>query len=316
MYSSVVRDGAYKSRLCEFIRQEYRLAPAQITPAKRGFYGETWRLDTENGPYFLKLDYSTAHKGVYERSFPAIEHLRRHGIDFVSKIVKTCQGALCTRFDGAVLGLFDWIDGENIETDDTKGPEYQMLAKVYTVPTEGLDLRREDFSAQSAARFYQQWDGLKRMPPRDEATRILTLFEENRANLERWSGRLDHFSGLCQGDLTPFFITHGDAGGNLIVGKDGYFIVDWDDPVLAPPERDGWFMYGQDWAADTFHRALRQNGIPYTLRPERLLYYIYHYIFFYLTELLDGFLEAHTANEIEGYFKGWVMERVRAAETV
>jgi len=316
LYSNVPRDSAYKNRLCDFIRQTYGLEPGQITPAKRGFYGETWRLDTACGRFFVKLDYSDAHKGVYERSFPLIEHLRGHGIGFISKIVKTSRGELCVQFDGAVLGIFEWIDGENIETDDTKWPEYQMLAKVYTVPTAGLTLRREDFSARSAAMFFRLWNRLKRAPTEEGAARVLTLFEHNRSRLEHWAKRLSHFSGACEGDLSHFFITHGDAGGNLIADGDRFFLVDWDDPILAPPERDAWFMCPHEWAADVFHRALRQNGIRYTLRPERLAYYIYHYIFFYLTEYLEGFPKANTAKEIEEYFEGWLMERVRHADTM
>ena len=114
MYSNVPRSQEYQHRLLECIRQVYGIGAVALAPAKRGYYGETWRLDAASGSYFLKLVYPAAHQVVYERSFPVIQHLCDHGIDFISRTVKTKDGGLSTRFDGAILGVFEWIDGENV----------------------------------------------------------------------------------------------------------------------------------------------------------------------------------------------------------
>ena len=386
MYSSVLRTEGYKHRLLRLIRFEYGIKAVSITPAKRGFYGETWRLDalekaavklesksgageaaeamgkteateateaieatataeaTETAvktgtakatgktekikrSYFVKLDYSP-HSDIYERSFSVVEHLCNHGIDFISRIVKTKGGMLYTRFDGAILGIFEWIDGENTQTNESKIPEYRMLAEVYSVPYEGLQIQREVFSSKSVDTFFIQWSALK-----DEA--VNELLEKNRVKIEHRAGRLRAFSDLCRGDATDFFITHGDAGGNFIVGSKSlksefsnhsevsaeggqdsgsFFIVDWDEPLLAPPERDAWVMCSHEWARDAFHEALHNNGITYTLRPERLAYYCYHYFFYYLTSYLDALPHVETGQLesyikiIEEYLDSWVQE--------
>lgn len=356
MYSSVIRTDGYKRRLLRFIKFEYGInvaGIAGITPAKRGFYGETWRLDTpqklraavaaktanEEGlssaeettieentidvtdtqtsvkrSYFVKLDYSP-HRDIYERSFPVVEYLCNSGIDFISKVVKTTDGRLFTRFDGAVLGVFEWIDGENTQTNESKIPEFRMLARVYDTPYEGLPLSREDFSSKSVDTFYTQWNILK-----DEA--VNALLEKNRAKIEHRAGRLRAFSDLCRGDTTNFYISHGDAGGNFIAGAQRNYIVDWDEPLLAPPERDAWVMCSYEWARDAFHEALRQNGIAYTLRPERLAYYCYHYFFFYLTSYLDALplvgpeqLEAYI-EIITEYLDSWVQDSFDFADMI
>ncbi len=309
MYSNVPRSAEYQHRLLELIRQEYGISATGLAPAKRGYYGETWRLDAAQGSYFLKLVYPAAHKDVYERSFPVIQHLCDHGIDFISRIVKTTAGALSTRFDGAILGLFGWIDGENVETDDTKLPEYHMLAKVYRVPASGVPILREDFSGKSAKKFFEQWNALHNM-------HLQALLENKRAKIEHRAKRLTHFAGLCQGDTAEFFITHGDAGGNLIVNGGRYFIVDWDNPVLAPPERDAWVMCGRDWARAAFENALCQNGIRHTLRLERLAYYCYHFFFLYLAAYLDGFTQGDTVREIEEYIDCWIEGSIQYADPV
>ncbi len=309
-YSSIIRSGKYQSRLLGFLRQEYDIKPTAISPANRGFYGETWKVDTSGRSYFVKLDYSTEHRGVYERSFSVMEHLWTHGIDFVSRVVKTTDGRLSTHYDGAVLGVFEWIDGKNIETDATKTPEYQMLAKIYTVPLGDLSIAYEDFTRISSDKFFEQWNALK-----DEKTR--NLFEANRSKLEYRAKRLNAFAAACKSDTDGFVITHGDAGGNLIVSCNKHYLIDWDDPILAPPERDAWNMLcykGKEWAGCIFHKALRDNGIVYTLRSERLAYYCYHSYFFYLTEYLDHFTRPGIKEEIEQYFEGWAENRASYAD--
>ena len=241
MYSSIQRDSKYVTFLLDYIRLEYGIDAVALTPAKRGFYGETWRLDAADTSYFLKLVYAAEHIDTYIRSFPVVEHLCKNGINFISRIVKTNDGRLYTEFDRAILGVFDWIDGELTETDDTKIPEYQMLAKVYSVPIDGICLPREDFSGNISDKFYEQWKSTKN-------AQLLALFEKNRDKIEHRAERLKHFAKLCQNKNTPFFITHGDAGGNLMVNSSNYFIVDWDIPILAPPERDAWVMCSKDWA--------------------------------------------------------------------
>ena len=308
MFSNVSRLDDYRNRLCEFIRVEYGVESVGIAPAKRGFYAETWRLDSENKSYFLKLDYSP-HQSIYESSFSVIEHLCVHGIDFISKVVKTKHGDLSTRFDGAVLGVFDWVDGEHIETNETKIPEYNMLARVYQVPAGNVRISKEDFTSKCVDKFYAQCDAMD-----DE--RIKSLLEKRRALFKHRATKLKLFSEKCRGDTSGFVITHGDAGGNLIKDGERYFLVDWDDPILAPPDRDAWVMCNRDWARDAFHGALRQHGITYTLRPERLAYYCYHFFFFYLTAFLESYKLSEIVQELEDYIDGWIQDSFRYVDSI
>ena len=306
MYSNVKRSDEYKNRLLDYIRNEYGIEAVSITPAKRGFYGETWRLDAVDTSYFLKLVYPAVHKPVYARSFSLVQHLCDHGIDFISRVVKTANGKLFTQFDGAILGVFDWIDGENVQNDKTKVQEYRMLAKVYTVSPIGISIPQEDFSGNSVDKFFEQWKTL-------QDKQLCSLFEKNRTKIEHRAARLKRFSSLCRGDTTHFVITHGDAGGNVIETGNRYYIVDWDNAVLAPIERDAWFGMGWDWMMPAFNDALRENGIDYTLRSERLAYYCYDFFFFYLNAYLDASTQADT---VEEYIDGWIAESFKYADEI
>ncbi len=309
MHSSIPRDADYVRKLLTFLQREYPIVPRSLTPAERGHYGETWRCESDSGPYFAKLD-ATPHQVIYARSFPLMERLVREGIDTISKPVKTHRGELFTRFDSAVLGVFEWIDGERIETDETKIPEYAMLAKIYTINPDGLNLPRETFTTESADLFFRTRAALK-------DRRIADVFERSRTALNHRAQRLAHFAERCRADHTHFYITHGDAGGNIIVHQGRHHLVDWDEALIAPPERDAWVMCCREWARNAFARALCQAGIRYDLRSERLAYYIYHMFFSYLNAFLDGFTKIDPAQEIAEYLDGgWITERTAYADNL
>ena len=127
MSNQTIRNESYMQELADFIRKNYNLKVTSLIPAKRGFYGETWCLVSEEKSYFVKLVYFVEYQPIYQRSFEVIDFLCRKGIDFISSIVRTADGHLWTDFDGAVLGVFNWIDGENVETDETKAPDGLVL---------------------------------------------------------------------------------------------------------------------------------------------------------------------------------------------
>ncbi|MDR2505791.1 MAG: aminoglycoside phosphotransferase family protein [Oscillospiraceae bacterium] len=320
MHNHTERSEQYISRLVDFIVREYNLTVTSIMPAKRGYNGETWRLNTPGLGYFVKIVSGEAHKPLYERSFPVIERINQYGVDCISRIVKTATGFLFTHFEGAIVGVFDWIEGENVQDERTKLPEYQMLAKVYTVPTDELAMPKERFEAESADLFFSQWDELMRRSSSERTAALLCLFETHGAIFRRLLARLCMFSERCKVDLSHRYITHGDAGGNVIISSDRFYLVDWDDPVIAPPERDAWFCMHWAWAMDGFNEALRQNGIQYTLRPERLAYYCYHSFFYYLTKYIGTYLESGDGNgaltsEIAEYIQNcWIYDNIKFAD--
>ncbi len=303
MQNNTMRDESYKKQLANFIFEKYGLTIKSITPTKRGFYGETWQLNTINQRYYAKLLYYKEYQDVYKSSFNVIEYLNNQGIDYIPTIIKTKDNTLYCEYDNAVLGIFNWIDGENIETDETKPFEYELLANIYTLPTNHLTIRKEDFSTKSATTFFEQWELSK-----DQA--ILDILNKYQDKLYYRAKRLEFFSNLCKQDMSNFYITHGDAGGNFYVSKDKNYLVDWDDVLLAPIERDAWVMGFCDWARDLFENILAKHNIHYTLKFERLAYYAYYMFFFWLTWLV----KCAPASEIEDYFKGYNTKRIEYAD--
>ena len=202
-----------------------------------------------------------------------IEYFCENGIDFAGKILRTRENKLYACFGSAVMGLFEWVDVENTETDQTKAEEYRMLCDVYRLTRPGLDIPEASFSDGAAVRFYKQWEALKKAPSDGANAAVLSVLERHEEELSRCASRLSQFAVRCRTDCGGFTLTHGDAGGNFFTGGGRNYIFDWDEVMYAPPERDAWVMGCFDWARNLFDSTLKACGIPYSLRPERLAFY-------------------------------------------
>lgn len=72
-----------------------------------------------------------------------------------------------------------------------------------------------------------------------------------------------------------------------------------------------------DWARKLFDDTLRENHIPYHLRPERLAFYCYHMYFYYLGEFLMVHPLCDKSERIVEYFEdGWIKSRITFADTL
>lgn len=316
-HNDIFRNRDYLDRLRDTIAGQYGLAAAEITPARRGYYGETWKVRGEGQDYFLKIDWLPFHQQRLQNGLSVVEYLCANGIDFVGRIIRTRSGGLCAPFDSAVMGLFEWVDGENVETDGTKAAEYQMLCRIYPLTRPGLKIPKARFSTDAAAHFYQQWDALKGASSSGRNAGVLAVLDRFREEISHCAQRLSMFTQICQKDEKDFYLTHGDAGGNFFVGGGRNYIFDWDEAMVAPLERDAWVMGCHGWARQLFNDTLRENGIPYTLQMERLAYYCYHMYFFYLNDFLAVQPYSDQSQRIADYLEdGWIKDRTAFADTL
>lgn len=279
-HSNLPRDVNYIARLKRAIRDQYGISATEMTTASRGYYGETWRVSGGGVEYFLKMDCLPFNRERFRGGLSVVDHLCENGVDFACRVVKTLGGRLCFEFDSAVSAMFDWVEGENIETDGTKAEEYRLMCRIYALTKPGLDIPSETFSDGAAARFFSQWDALKSSPQSAADLALLSVLDRFGEEFSHCAARLTHFAARCQSDTGGFYLTHGDAGGNFFAGNGRNYIFDWDEAMYAPVERDAWVMGCYGWARGLFNYTLKAGGIPYELRPERLAFYCYHMYFF------------------------------------
>lgn len=305
----------YLDHLTKMITDEYSISAQRIIPAKRGFFGETWRLQTDRADYFMKIDYWEYHREAYRKSLPVIDFMTNQGISFIPRIIKTKSGELSCRFNDSVVAIFDFVDGENTE-DYPIARLFEYLIHIYKLDSSEIALERETFDTVVLDIFNSLKANIQ-LPQR-----IMDELQKKTELISQYAKRLRLFSDICKKDTENFHITHGDAGGNCILHENDFHIIDWDSLKLAPIERDAWFFICDDKQLDAIHTVLFHSGVEYKLNPDRLCYYCYYSFFHYLTEYLQTILFARsegqkqnvTYNLSEYLTSGWIFNQLQIAD--
>ena len=289
MFSTIQRDPAYIARMEAFLTARYGLHACRITPCARGFYGETWRAESEGQAYFVKIICYRLHMSDYMESFRVVEYLRERGITHISQPIPDTSGNSFNLFEDGVLAVFAFVEGEHTE-DYPLEPLFRLLARQYRVDTTELTpIRMERFTTGALRDFVRAVERLtsSKIP---EASRILDPLCAHQDALRNTAELARRAAALCRDDEEAFCITSGDVGGNVIVQGGRMTIVDWDSMMLAPPERDLWFYMWSDAQTDLINRVLSESHFPYALRPQRFAFYASSQHFFYLTEFIEAFI--------------------------
>ncbi len=327
MFSKTYRDKPYIIELKRFIEEEYDISITSITPADRGYYGETWRIDCDGFSLFAKLIYYKKHTIHYIDSFPILKFMNDSGLTNVSRIVKCKDNRLYTRFGEGVLGVFKFVEG--IHTEDY--PLYDLfynLTLIYKLDPSPIKIKREDFNLDYLDDYLSMTHTLNQIKQDKTANQtliddLLQLLQQNSCLTDRYAKRARQFADLCKDDHSDFRITSGDVGGNVIVNGEIFTIIDWDYILLAPIERDTW-MYMQDYNQIVLlDKVLEEQGINYKIKNERLAFYCYRTFFYYLCEYINGFLHLDSEKRIS-LFKDvkavftdeyWIYRCTRIADT-
>ena len=293
----------------------YGLA-GEISRAERGFYGETWYITGEK-KYFVKVIANPEHARVFAQSLKVLWYMLECGATQIMQPLRTLQGEQVTTFAGDALAVFAFAEG--IHTEDYLLMRlFRPLCDIYKLPLPPFPVQREDFAASSLTWLAALKLQLKYIPGGQDVLNCLMRQEQR---LNHYARRLMLFSQRCMGDQRGFFITHGDAGGNVILQEDSITIVDWDHILIAPPERDVWMFCVRQSQLEDMQKALEDARIGYTLRPQRLCYYAYYTYFYYLCELLRCFIQCDWARDtmlgqVQAYFgdDNWVYRPLAVVE--
>lgn len=278
-----------EERLRAWVRDQYGLLPVtfEFLPLGLDSNAAVYRLVSEQGtPYLLKVKAGP----FYEQGCLVPAFLRKQGITSVVAPVPTRNHALWTHIEEQTVIVYPFLDGETSWTGMTDeqwkevGSIFQQIHQVTLPPVSFASLRKETFDPTEYARWVHTF----------EAQHVHTLGGNNRfedALLSSWRAHrptihavvasLEKLAGVLQKRTLPYVICHADLHpANLLRDADGHvFVIDWDEVMLAPKERDFLFVkassadsaalpgspaffqgYGQadiDWMALTYYRYER-----------------------------------------------------------
>jgi spectinomycin phosphotransferase len=269
--------------IVEHLRTTYGLEPRHVALIAGRAHAEAtvYRVDGHEGSYLLKL--APARRGAPS---PLARHLADSGISQVLAPLRTRDGQLSARLEDRQASLYPFVEGDNGFQTPLTEAQWTALGKVVRaihdvkLPSSVSEVvRRETYSDtwHSKTRRY-----LAVVPSghRDDsvARELIQFLSSKRAVITMLVEHAEELVPTFHRKALPEVPCHGDlhAGNVLGDGVGSLMIVDWDDPVLAPKERDLMFVgggIGGVWNREEESAAFYRGYGSVTVDAEALAYY-------------------------------------------
>ena len=257
-------------RIITCLQDEYLLAVTQVTFLPMGADQNTavYRaVAKDSTSYFVKL-----RSGVFNEIVVALpKFLHDQGIQQIIAPLPTQTGRLWASLETFKLILYPFIEGHNgyeVNLSDLHWIDFgTALKRIHTAilpPALKQSIDQETYNPhwrETVKQFMGQvGDGVYDEPV---AIKLAAYLIGKRSEILDLVGRADQLMLALQAQSPEYILCHSDIhAGNILIGDNGdLYIVDWDNPILAPKERDLLFIGGG------------QGFIGHTSQEEEILFY-------------------------------------------
>ncbi len=229
------------------IRQHYGIPVVKLAFLPLGNSSNTWvyQVSTvDERSYFVKLKRGA----VDEPSLLIPDYLRCSGIEAVLAPLPNQAQQLWQALDGYVLMVYPFIDGRTGMEQGLSGSQWQalgvMLKQIHdTHLPSHIEAKTptESFSPGWCAIIHEITTRIAEHAFDDPVQRAGAAFWKDKlGEIQAHLERIDHLGRQMQQRSRPFVLCHADIHtANVLVDRDGdLHIVDWDEVLLAPKERD------------------------------------------------------------------------------
>ncbi|MGX8784936.1 aminoglycoside O-phosphotransferase APH(9)-Ia [Legionella pneumophila] len=209
-----------------------------------------YKADSESNSYFVKLKYG--HHD--EINLSIIRLLHDSGIKEIIFPIYTRDAKLFQQIDHFKIIVYPFIDAPNGFTQNLTEKQWQQLGKVLrqihetSVPTAIQQrLRKETYSPKWREMVRSFYNKIGFDDSDDQITAdFKSFFNQKIDSIHRLVDSSEELSKKIQLDLDKYVLCHSDvhAGNVLVVNEEFIYIIDWDEPMLAPKERDLMFIGG------------------------------------------------------------------------
>ena len=238
-------------KIMSCLRGDYGLPVVGIDFLPLGNDSSAWVYKVgadDGGTYFLKVRRGTP----YPPSILVPRYLRDRGIEQVVAPLPTRDQDLWRSVGGFALILYPFIEGDvgmEAGLSDSQWTEFgTVLRQIHssTLLSELLaQVRRESFSSKWSGLVRQLQATIRAGKYDNPAEKALATFgEEKSEEISHILDREEALGRILQSDSPEYVLCHADIHtANILLENHGRLhIVDWDDPVLAPRERDLMFV--------------------------------------------------------------------------
>ena len=297
----------YINKLKNEINKKYNLNIDRVTSSTRGVDGETWKIYSGKKKYFVKIAYYSSHKKRYINSINTLNYLNKHKIKNINKVINTISGENYIDFNGGLLAIYSFVNG-SIDYNYPYDKIMELLIPVYKIEDNLRGFTKEDYNISSFLERFN--DTIELSKTNNDCYSVVSKYNDLLAN---YIDKLEYYYSKIDKNR-KMYITHGDACVNVMRTKNKDTLIDWDDTLVAPIERDCWFFADNDKKINNINNYLKNNNIDYVLSYDLLAYYAYKNALQYLIEAISKYFETNNKellDEVETILNGWVRKKIK-----
>ncbi len=179
-----------------------------------------------------------------------MELLHKAGIQQIIPPIKTIHGRLTQRIEDFTLIVYRFVEGQDGFSRDLTEHQWLELGKalrqVHKIDVPLGQVRQESYSPKWREAVRSLYAHMEAEPVDEVASKLLNFMKKHILSIRRLVDRAEQLGQTLHGQTAKFVLCHSDihAGNVLLNGNDTIYIVDWDDPIMAPKERDLMFIGG------------------------------------------------------------------------
>ena len=271
-----------EEQIRDCLQEQYNLVLVLLDflPVGLDYNAGVYRVVSEQGTaYLLKV----TSRPLYEPRCLVPRYLNDQGIRSVVAPIPTRGGALWAKVEEWTITVYPFIDGDTSWTGMTNeqwkevGSIFQQIHQIILPPQGFESLRRETFDPSEYTRWVHTFETqhLHLQHSGSEASRALRGdWLTHQATIYTVITSLEKLAEALQSRTSLYVISHADLHpANLLRDRYGHvFVIDWDEVMLAPKERD--FIFVREPHADAFFQGYGQREIDWVA----LTYYLWERI--------------------------------------
>lgn len=243
-------------KIIHFLKTFYNIEVMKLTflPLGADVNASVYKATANEKSYFVKL------KRGHHHNNPAdiLDLLHRADIQVIPA-VKTIDGQTIQRTPNFSLIVYPFVEGQDGFSRHLTDDQWQELGKnlrqlhEINVPLSiKKRIRHETYSPKWRELVRSHYVFIENeveqyKAKQDEINLKLSKFlNKNLTTISRLVDRAEQLSERVRDQSPEFVLCHSDIhGGNVLIDQNSdFYIVDWDDPIMAPKERDLMFIGG------------------------------------------------------------------------
>ncbi len=240
-----------EKRIIDCLKTDYGIDVSSLTflPWGADINASVYQVQTKDlSSYFIKLKRGHHH----ELSVAIAKYLHEAGIPQIIPPISTAQGQPSKFIDDYTIIVYPFIEGKDGFSCDLNDEHWIMLGKAMRQvhelnipPLFQNQIRREDYSPKWRDAVRSLLITIEGKATGDEvALKLWQFMKEKMTAIHRLVDQAEQLSQKIQAQSIQFVFCHSDIhGGNVLIdSNDKLYIVDWDEPIMAPKERDLMFI--------------------------------------------------------------------------